>query len=86
MRREARGAEIREVWLSAKCSAIRFSSRLFSYEEWGFTAMAVNRAVSSHLDRVGLLGSGVPDSAIMWQGGWSSSTMVAEYTRGESAR
>ncbi len=86
MRREARGAEIREVWLSAKCSAIRFSSRLFSYEEWGFTAMAANRAVSSHLDRVGLLGSGGPDSVIMWQGQWYSSARVAKHTHGETAR
>ena len=37
-------------------SATGFSSHPFSYGEWGFTAMAVNRAVSSHLDRVGLPG------------------------------
>ena len=48
--------------------------------------MAVNRAVSSHLDRVGLTRAGVPDSAIMWPGRWYSSAMVAKYTRGESAR
>ena len=30
--------------------------------------MAVNRAVSSHLDRVSLTRAGVPDSAIVWQG------------------
>ena len=31
-------------------------------------------------------GQSSPDSAIMWQGGWSSSVRVAQYTRGESAR
>ena len=30
--------------------------------------MAVNRAVSSHVDRVGLTRAGDPDSAIMRQG------------------
>ena len=49
-------------------------------------AMAVNRAVSSHLDCVGLPWVGVPDSAIMRQGQWYSSVKVAQYTRGESAR
>ena len=48
--------------------------------------MAVKRAVSSHVDRVGLTRAGVPDSAIMWQCRWYSSTMLAMYTRGESAR
>ena len=33
----------------------------------------------------GVAGADVPDSAIMWQGRWYSSTMVAVYTRGESA-
>ena len=28
----------------------------------------------------------VPDLAVMWHGRWYSSTMVAKYTRGESAR
>ena len=41
-------AGIPEVWLSATGSATGFASRPFSYGEWGFTAMAVNRAVSSH--------------------------------------
>ena len=48
--------------------------------------MAVNRAVSSHLDPVGLPGLTCPDSAIMWQGRWYSSTMVVLYTRDGSAR
>ena len=43
--------------------------------------MAVNRAVSSHLDRGGVAWVGVPDSAIMRQGRWYNSTMVAMYTR-----
>ena len=34
----------------------------------------------------GVAGADVPDSAIMWQGRWYSSTMVVIYTRGESAR
>ena len=38
--------------------------------------MAVNRAVSSHLDRMGLTRSGVLDSAIMRHGRWYSSTML----------
>ena len=58
-------AGIPEVWFSAKGLATGFSSRPFSYGERGFTAMAVNRAVSSHLDRVSLTRAGVPDSAIM---------------------
>ena len=41
-------AGIPEVWLSAKGFATGFASHPFSYGEWGFTAMAVNRAVSSH--------------------------------------
>ena len=40
-------AGIPEVGLSARGSATGFSSHPFSYGEWGFTAMAVNRAVSS---------------------------------------
>ena len=44
----AGGAGIADVWDSAKDPAIGVSSRPFSYWEWGFTAMAVNRAVSSH--------------------------------------
>ena len=47
--------------------------------------MAVNRAVSSHAGRVDFTRAGAPDSAIMRQGRWFSSTMVAKYTRGESA-
>ncbi len=47
--------------------------------------MAVNRAVSSHVGRVGLARVGVPDLAIIRQGRWYSSTLVAKYTRGESA-
>ena len=47
--------------------------------------MAVNRAVSSHAVRVALARAGAPDSAIMWQGRWYSSAMVAKYTRGELA-
>ncbi len=42
-------ARIPEVWLSARGFATGFASHPFSYGEWGFTAMAVNRAVSSHL-------------------------------------
>ena len=48
-------AGISEVWLSAKGVATGFASHPFSYGEWGFTAMAVNRAVSSHVGRVGLI-------------------------------
>ena len=47
----AGGAGIADVWDSAKDPATEVSSRPFSYWAWGFTAMAVNRAVSSHLDR-----------------------------------
>ena len=42
--------------------------------------MAVNRAVSSHLDQVWVAWVGVPDSAIMWQGRWYSSTFVGDLT------
>ena len=79
-------AGIPEVWDSAKGSAIGFSSHPFSYGEWGFTAMAGNRAVSSHGRRVGLTRAGVPGSAIMPQGRWYSSAMVARHTRGDAAR
>ena len=48
----AGGAGTADVWDSAKGPATGVSSRPFSYWEWGFTAMAVNRAVSSHLDWV----------------------------------
>ena len=54
----AGGAGIADVWDSAKDPAIGVSSRPFSYWEWGFTAMAVNRAISSHA-----AGWGCPDSA-----------------------
>ena len=49
--------------------------------------MAVNRAVSSHLDRMGLTRSGVLDSAIMRHGRWYSSNIVARtcVARGASA-
>ena len=50
----AGGAGIADVWDSAKDPATEVSSRPFSYWAWGFTAMAVNRAVSSHAGRVGL--------------------------------
>ena len=44
---------------------------------------------SGHSGRVGvarrMARAGAPDSAIMRQGRWSSSAMVARYTRGESA-
>ena len=47
------------------------------------------RGVSGHSGRVGLARqmarAGAPDSAIMRQVRWSSSAMVARYTRGESA-
>ena len=46
--------------------------------------MAVNRAVSSHLDRAGLARTGVPDSAIMRLGQMTLSTKVDE--TGHSAR
>ena len=65
---------------------------------FGMTANTINRRVkaaaqaagfSGHSGRVGLArrmdGAGAPDSAIMRQGRWSSSAMVAKYTRGESA-
>ena len=78
-------AGIPEVWVSARGVATGFYSHPFSYGEWGFTAMAVNRAVSSHVGRVGLARVGVPDLAIIRQGRWYSSTLVAKYTRGESA-
>ena len=42
------GAGIPKVWLSAKGRATGLSSRPFIYGERGFTAMAVNRAISSH--------------------------------------
>ena len=58
-------AGIPEVWFSARGSATGFASHPFSYGEWGFTAMAVNRAVSNHLDWVGPTRAGVPYSAIM---------------------
>ena len=45
-------AGIPEVWLSSSGVATGFASHPFSYGEWEFPAMAVNRAVSSHLDRV----------------------------------
>ena len=47
--------------------------------------MAVNRAVSSHVDRVGLTRASVPDSAIMRLDQWPSSARVAWYIRGEKA-
>ena len=46
--------------------------------------MAVNRAVNSPVGRVGLTRAGAPDSAVMRQGRWCSSTMAAKYTRGAS--
>ena len=48
--------------------------------------MAVNRAVSSHLDRVGLARTGTPDSAIMQQGRMTSRAEVddAEHYAGKS--
>ena len=42
--------------------------------------------IYSHGGQVGLTRAGVPDSAIMRQGRWYVSTMVAQYTRGEAAR
>ena len=41
--------------------------------------------IYSHVGRVGLARAGVPDLAIIRQGRWYSSTLVAKYTRGESA-
>ena len=65
---------------------------------FGMTANTINRRVkaaaqaagfSGHSGRVGLARrmarAGAPDSAIMRQGRWSSSAMMAKYTRGESA-
>ena len=49
----AGGAGIADVWDSAKGSANGVYSHPFSYWEWEFTAMAVNRAVSSHAVREG---------------------------------
>ena len=48
--------------------------------------MAVNRAVSSHLDRVSLARTGTPDSAIMQQGRMISRAEVdeAKYHAGKS--
>ena len=48
------GAGIADVSDSARGSATGFPSHLLSYGARQFTAMAVNRAVSSHLDWVGL--------------------------------
>ena len=52
-------------------------------------AAGLGEGFSGHSGRVGLArrmdGAGAPDSAIMRQGRWSSSAMVAKYTRGESA-
>ena len=52
-------------------------------------AAGLGEGFSGHSGRVGLARrmarAGAPDSAIMRQGRWSSSTMVAKYTRGESA-
>ena len=53
-----------------------FPATPLSYGEWVFTAMSAGWI---------LPGPGAPDSAIMRQGRWSSSIMVAKYTRGESA-
>ena len=65
---------------------------------FGMTANTINRRVkaaaqaagfSGYSGRVGLARrmarAGAPNSAIMRQGRWSSSAMVAKYTRGESA-
>ena len=52
-------------------------------------AAGLGQGFSGHSGRVGLARrmarAGAPDSAIMRQGRWSSSAMVAKYTRGESA-
>ena len=52
-------------------------------------AAGLGEGSSGHSGRVGLARrmarAGAPDSAIMRQGRWSSSTMVAKYTLGESA-
>ena len=52
-------------------------------------AAGLGEGFSGHSGRVGLARrmarAGAPDSAIMRQGRWSSSAMVAKYTRGESA-
>ena len=54
---------ILQLGFPATCSATR----------WGhFQPVAVNRAVSSHLDRVGLSRAYVPDSAIMGHAGGST--------------
>ena len=42
-------------------------------------------AIYSHVGWVDFDLAGAPDSAIMRQGRWSSSTVVAKYNRGESA-
>ena len=63
-----------------------FYSHPFSYGEWGFTAMAVNRAVSSHHYRVDLARTGTPDSAIMQRDRMTSRAEVdeAEHHAGKS--
>ena len=68
------GAGIPKIVFSAKGRATGVSSHPISYEIEAFTAMAVNRAVSSHPGRVGLTRADPPDS------------VLARYTRGESAR
>ena len=79
-------AGIPEEWLSARGSATGVSSRPVSYGEWGFTAMAGNRAVSSHLDRVGLARVGVTGTTIMRMGPKTSWSEVdeAEHYAGRS--
>ena len=53
-------------------------------------AAGLDEGFSGYSGRVGLAlrmdRADAPDSAIMKQGRWSSSAMVAKYTRGESAR
>ena len=74
-------AGIAKVYRPAREGKTGFSSHSFSYGRNEFTAMAVNRAVSSHGDLVGLTRTGAPGSAIMRRGRWYSSTMAAKYTR-----
>ena len=61
-------------------SATGFYSHPFSYGSWAFTAMAVNRAVSSHLYRVGLTRAGVPGAATLPLDRMTSRSAVDELT------
>ena len=68
-------AGIPEVWLSARGSATGVSSRPVSYGEWGIYSHGCKQGCFQPPRPGGVAWVGVPDSAIMRQGGRSSSSV-----------